>query len=738
MLAMPDMIKNIRQIFTADQLFRIPDYQRGYAWEEKQCNDLFEDLDLLQKPRQTHFMGTLVLCLVDGELRLDIAKTPYQVMEVIDGQQRLTTIIILLKTILEEMRQLSGFEPTAKRLCETYLYAEDPNGQPLIKLTPNQDCEDFFRDVILGINPGIQGTSIRAQERMVQATMLFRQRLGERRVTLGDGYAGWLEDLYEKVTSRLTMIVYSVEEDQEAGAIFETMNDRGKELTELEKVKNHLLYLSKQLVELTAPHDLHKRINETWAHIYRNLMACGLPGRNYEDQLLRTHWLMAYSYNTKTWENARSVKNRFNLRNYNGRHPELLQELKDYLDSLKNACTAFCDIYKPDRLQAFNNFTDPEQRQIVIWWSKKLARLGPRASFLPLLEAMRLRHAGDAAGYLQVVQRLEKYDFRVFAWLGARSNTGESTFYRFAYQVYHGSSLDWLIEELDQQILSHSPKADFAARFERSGLDWYNWGGIDYFLYEYEHHLAGMRPVQLTWELIKGRPKQRSIEHILPQTPTQEWKDAFTEEQRKKWTNDIGNLTLTYDNSSLSNLNFKDKKGQPGETGRYAGSPLFIEHQLARYETWGEMQVLERRRQMQAWALERWKVDAEPRPKPDVKTFEDLCHYAARFDLDEVVLAVHNELSAIGSWPTVRKGLQYRYPYNTKKSILNLYVYPEGLSIYIHMENFGAFPNMTVERARNLLDATSGWNWYSTGGTDRLLDGLRAFQQEAFPQEEKQ
>jgi hypothetical protein len=730
---MPDIVKTVRDIFS-NQVFRIPDYQRGYAWEEQQCHDLLEDLELLPSSRR-HFTGTLVLRPSGGEPIQDIASRPYMLMDVIDGQQRLTTLVILLKAILDEMHKLPGFERVADSLCETYLYAQDPVNQPFTKLTLNQDSQTFFADIILQLNPGILGPTIRSHERMAQAMSYFTACLAERRIAQGDAFAEWLRELYNKVTNGLTMIVYNVEDDQDAGVIFETMNDRGKSLTELEKVKNHLLYVSAKL-DLPAPHDLHHCINRTWLHIYQNLMACGLAGRNYEDQLLRTHWLMAYNYDPKSWDNARSIKNRFHLKNYANRHPILLQELKDYLSSLQNTCTAYCDVYNPGRSQAFNDVSDPVQRQEVILWSRKLARLGPRASFLPLLVAVRLRNTGDGAAYQQVVLRLEKFDFRVFVWLRARANAGETTFFRFAHQIYHGAGLSWLVEELDQQILSYCPNAEFTARFERSGENWYDWGGINYFLYEYEHHLADGRPVQLNWETLHTRPKARSIEHILPQTPTDpEWLAAFDESQRQRWTNDIGNLTLTYDNSSLGNLKFSDKKGQPGETGRYVGSPLFIEHELAGYEAWGESQILERRTQIQVWALQRWKVDAEPRPSPQVRSYEDIRQYAARFDLDKALQSLHDTLGMLHSWPTVRKGLQYRNPFNYHKSLLNIYVYPGGLSVFIHMENFSNYPNMTAERAQDLLEANPGWNWYPSGQVDRLLEGLRAFQQEVFPPE---
>src|SRR5690606_7535370 len=146
--------------------------------------------------------------------------------------------------------------------------------------------------------------------------------------------------------------------------------------------------------------------------------------------------------------------------------------------------------------------------------------------------------------------------------------------------------------------------------------NWYEWNGINHLLYEYEHHLAGGRPVELTWETLTTRSRASSIEHILPQTPTDDaWVDRFSLDQRQRWTNDFANLTLTYDNSGLGNLRFSEKKGAPGKKGTYANSPLFVEKEIASYEDWNETSLLDRRNKLKAWALERWKVDVEPRPK---------------------------------------------------------------------------------------------------------------------------
>ena len=143
---MVEFLKSISEIFT-HQVFQVPDYQRGYAWEEKQWNDLLDDLDLLRVDRN-HFTGTLVLRLHGNTPSkvFDLKGMAYTKYDIIDGQQRLTTIVILLKAIYDQMQTLPEFKDLAEGLREMYLHQLDMNKQPFTKLTLNQESQDFFVD----------------------------------------------------------------------------------------------------------------------------------------------------------------------------------------------------------------------------------------------------------------------------------------------------------------------------------------------------------------------------------------------------------------------------------------------------------------------------------------------------------------------------------------------------------------------------------------------------------------
>ena len=581
-----DHIQSVQHIFS-DRLFRIPDYQRGYAWEEQQWLDLLEDLELLPEEKD-HFTGTLVVSRAPSSARVtDDEGITYTVYDVIDGQQRLATIVMLLDAIRDEMDGIEPLKSLASGLKSRYLTVSDPLGRLLPKLRMGQNDHEFFFGAVLGFGSGIGGATLVSHRRLQGAHSYFAHYLADQRQRRGDGYADWLRGLTSKVTKHLQMIFYEAESEEDAFVIFETMNDRGKPITETDKVKTHLLYLVTKL-DLPAGHGQVQQINEIWGRIFHHLMRAELVRREDEDRLLRVHWLMAYDYEIKKWEDSRSVKGRFNLRAYAGRHAALLRDLHNYVETLESAAIAYADIYNPTHSDAFNGFASvPTVRAKISKASEQLHRLGYLAPFLPLLIAVRLRFPSAAEDYLRAVTLCERFAFRAYSWRNLPSNVGLSRLTRIGFDLFNGrATLSDALNDLQRAILEYCSDEQFAARFD-APENWYEWGGIKYFLYEYEQHLAEQqrKEVKLLWSQVEAGKKGETIEHILPQHPDAGgyWTQQFTPEQMAKYTHDIGNLCLTQDNSALGNKPFPEKKGVPGQQTGYVNSVVFMEKALAGY-----------------------------------------------------------------------------------------------------------------------------------------------------------
>ena len=206
-----DNVISLNDLFH-NRIFQVPDYQRGYSWERRQVREFLEDLELLA-PHRSHYTGTVVLHeppAPEGSL-MDVEGKTYNPVEIVDGQQRLTTIVILLDGIRRALAS-DGFSNTARTLSQgivkNYIAAENLNGQPLFKLSLNNDTNYFFKNDILAERPGVAGAGIASERRLSAAKRQIADYLASK-VNAGatDGET-YLRGLYTKVATQLCFTLY--------------------------------------------------------------------------------------------------------------------------------------------------------------------------------------------------------------------------------------------------------------------------------------------------------------------------------------------------------------------------------------------------------------------------------------------------------------------------------------------------------------------------------------------------
>ena len=598
------------------RLFRVPDYQRGYSWEEQQVEEFLEDLELLG-PKRYHYTGTVVLHESESETGpMDEDGNTHNTVEVVDGQQRLTTIVLLLDGI---SRSLDGFSAAAKGLSQgirkNFIATRGISGQPLYKLSLNQDADHYFKSSVLAEQLGIEGPQITSERRLAAAKETIATHLATHLDTEGEAGEKWLRTLYTKVATQLRFTVYEVEDEAEVGVIFEVMNDRGKPLTDLEKVKNFLLHTS---ITIDIDNELAKAANGAWAEILRQLMAAGLVSGVDEDRLLRAHWLTHYNPQSRQWKGSRSVRDEFDLRKHRERREDLLDSLHRYTEGLRASCICFCDAYQPGRADSFQSFGGkPETWREVVEWSAKLGRVGVIAPFLPILLAVRERWPNDPRKYLRILKLCEAFAFRVYRLMGHRADAGQSGLFHLGYDLAHKKeNFDGAVERLKRDLAYWCGDEEFKSQISATHQQIksaYDWSGLRYFLYEYEIALAvtqGASPI-VTWDELRKRDLRDTIEHILPQSIDDQpyWRKRFRRTHRR-YVHDLGNLTLTKHNSYYSNKPFRTKKGRvDAKRHCYAKSPLYVERQLTQWDDWNVSAIKERRAKLLEWAMARWAVD---------------------------------------------------------------------------------------------------------------------------------
>jgi hypothetical protein len=177
----------------------------------------------------------------------------------------------------------------------------------MFKLTLNRDTHDYFTRSVPADEPGVDAPTIQSQVRLSEADQYLDNHLEDQRNGLDD-YETWLFDLFERVTNQVKLTLYNVSEQSDVGVIFETMNDRGRELTDLEKERNFLLYAASRL-ELGGE-EFAASVNTAWSDILEDMMRAHLTASAAENQSLHAHWIMSYDPQARNWLGSKSVKDR--------------------------------------------------------------------------------------------------------------------------------------------------------------------------------------------------------------------------------------------------------------------------------------------------------------------------------------------------------------------------------------------------------------------------------------------
>lgn len=682
-------LESIQDIFK-DKVFRIPDYQRGYAWSIKQLKDFWEDIVNLPVNR-FHYTGLLSLKKLDRNMwstwndeKWLIEDRGYKPFHIVDGQQRLTTFVIFIQAISELLKNLPDNLDkneediylgtfSLKTIKETYLVIEKPP-HFLIKTykfgyeTDNPSFQFLRHKIFLEPNSGtIQETFYTLN--LENSIIFFKENLEEFYKKYG---LIEIEQLFKKITQNLMFNVYEISDDFDVYVSFETMNNRGKKLSNLELLKNRLIYLTTLYDENELNKDerisLREKINDAWKEVYYQL------GRNKkhplnDDDFLTAHWIMYFQYTREKGDDYIRflLEQKFTPQNIYAKTDvkiTLLQEVNEirendenneeeiesndeieekrilrsnltpneiekYVNSLKSAAVHWYNVHYP-----VNNSELSNEESL---WIDRLNRIGI-IYFRPLVTASFMSKINKEER-IKLFKEIERFIFITFRLSRAFSTYRNSEFYRAAKQLINNErSVNKIIESLNANMgycfynyedsteiyFDYTYFQKFIEKKFKSGGGYYNWNGLKYFLYEYEMEKVRQRGSQkINWKLfIKGEKDKVSIEHIYPQTPDNEcWKKSFKsfKKQEKQFLQGtLGNLLLLSQsiNSSLQNDCFNDKKKakindkkEKIRQGYYDGSHSEIE--VSNYRTWDADSILDRGIKLLKFMETRWNLQFE-------------------------------------------------------------------------------------------------------------------------------
>ncbi len=485
--------------------YRIPRFQRDYSWADDEWEDLWSDiLDTLEPAGGgSHYMGYLVLQSEDDKT-----------FDVIDGQQRLTTVSLIVLAVLKNIQRLidSGNDPEANlqrmnQIRQTYIGYLDPVTLiPRPKLTLNRNNNNYFQTYIIPLGH-LPRRGFRASEHLLRkAFEWFDKQIGQY-LKDGEGDEGRrLAQFVESISDRLFFTVITVTDELNAYKVFETLNARGVRLSATDLLKNYLFSVLDRHGADTD-HEL-RNLEERWEKIVERLQSENFP------DFLRVHW---------------------NSRRKFARQTDLFKTIRAGITSREAVFQLLRDM--EEDLDAYLALSSPE----VSEWSpddRKLAgalkTFRVKQPFSLLLAARRALNAADFTGLLRATMVIS---FRYNIICAYSTGEQERTYNSAAERIARGE-LTQLVPILKAMRGIYVDDRPFRAAFAEKSIrttDSRNNRVVRFILCALEKHL--------TDQDCDFSSNAFSIEHILPQNAPDGW-GGFSNEETESLVYRLGNMTL--------------------------------------------------------------------------------------------------------------------------------------------------------------------------------------------------
>jgi hypothetical protein len=568
-------------VILSDKLFRIPEYQRHYSWQSRQRHELFEDIKKLELAREkyderTHFMATIV-CLKTKD-KEQVGSNTFYIYDVVDGQQRLTTLVILLKSIslkLESEQQLDEAKELNKLLVKD-------DGR-LIILQNNHDNRLILRNYLKdGKKPEVSSIKTTADKNISQAIKDCEKFVNAHPNAV---------KLLALVKNYLYFIFQSLEDKGAVYTIFEVLNSRGLDVDWLDKCKSLLMGLLYEYASSPESNDLFSQhLNELhgyWSDIYREIGLQNIPG----------HEIIRFAATLKEESGAgRPLSAEDTLEFFKNDCVKLsgndliINKIIENTVWLKEITSCLSKLYADKRRNAVTDITQARLLAVAIMLRKDLR------------EEERDR----------LLEQWERTSFKIFGLFRKDARTKVGEYVRAAKKIrkdananvddllnsISGIGSDFPIETAVEELNKH----DFYSDWQKE---------LRYFFFRYEEYLSKMNGTQLNqilWNEIWESNPNNTIEHILPQDKSDPSWNHIAETKHKELLHSIGNLCLLSPplNSEASNKCFEDKKEVYKKANLMHLKAIVFDNGVER-DVWDEDAINNRRECLIQFAIDQWQ-----------------------------------------------------------------------------------------------------------------------------------
>jgi uncharacterized protein with ParB-like and HNH nuclease domain/predicted transport protein len=546
---------NLLTVIKGPKQFVIPIYQRTYSWQISQCNKLLEDILRVSSDLTIpgHFIGSVVYFQESIHTVSDVPR-----LLVIDGQQRITTVSLLIAALAEYIKSKeANLDTNFSKLQNYYLLNPEEDGELRYKLLLTKRDKETLIDIINGVKP--EGD---CSLRVVENFQFFKGRINSENVS----------NIYNGIL-RLFVVDVALEKDKDnPQLIFESMNSTGLDLSQADLIRNYVL-MGQDIKVQTALYEKY------WFPMERGY------GNDYAstfDSFMRDY----LSVKTGTIPRIDRVYEQFKIYVRDSKDPEVIEQVVQDIEKFSRYYVNMVLFNEPDsNLQ--KGF-------------RALAKLKVDVSYpflLPVYNDFDDRVIGRDE-FVEIVGLVESYVFRR-AICGIPTNSLNKTFvtlYKAIVKENYVESLKAAFQGMDSYKRFPS---DQEFKKELASKDVYNFRSRNYLLNKLENF--GRKELVITDDY--------TIEHIMPQNLdlSSEWQNMLGldwKETQQSYLHTIGNLTLTGYNSELSDRSFQRKKVIEGG---FDDSPLRLNRFMKSVDVWTEEQIKQRAEQLAEKAIDIWK-----------------------------------------------------------------------------------------------------------------------------------
>jgi len=567
--------------------FVVPKYQREYVWKKTHWEDLFDDI---HTNPAGHFLGSII-CINRSD---DTYQT--QELELVDGQQRLTTLSLLYAALYSQFSKFPDLDEETKHELYNLKYRLlVKGGNKVLRVEPsyqNKNCHDY-KAVLdkVGILDDVEQPANLGNRRILKAYRYFEERLAQVNNKGEPLFAVVaLQGLMEKLNAA-SLVKIEVNSHSDAFILFESLNNRGEPLSALDLIKNKLLAVLEKQQADSIDENFKK-----WNRLLENLT---------DDYSVQERYLRQY-YNTFKFKDEISVKG-FTL----ATRSNIIQIYERLID--KDAKAIFGDLFEKAKL--YNRIIAPNDDSVpqkVAQQFRDLERIGGTPAYVLLLYLLAERSSADLAAISEFLVK-----FFVRRSLTDQPPTRDLARNAIALiEALRKKPNDDALEIIQQEFRKEGWIASddlFRAKLEGSLYD-ENKDATRFVLCKIEESHQTKEKFADLWKRDSSGDYIWTVEHIFPQGPNipDTWvkmiadgDEAKAKEHREEHVHKLGNLTITGYNSKLGNKSFAEKRDRKDAAGRMVGfkNGLHLNGELRDRDNWTVDDIQKRTKELVKEAL---------------------------------------------------------------------------------------------------------------------------------------